>query len=132
LQASGERRDICRRSVGVIALLSYIGVCLGFYISFAKFVLPRKLDYFLVNFDGSLGFQASVAAWKLVHASMPLHCSFRPWARTMRSPGSPCQRRPADAGAALRRSQRDAVFALCRRSANLLAVRAPETEPSPP
>jgi hypothetical protein len=65
LESSGERRATCRRSLGAVALLSYIGICLGFYINFARVALPRKLDYFLYNFDGSLGFQPSFAAARL-------------------------------------------------------------------
>jgi hypothetical protein len=57
-----------RRALAVTALLSYIGVCLTFYISFAKMVLPIKLDYFLYSFDTSLGMQLSFAAANLTHA----------------------------------------------------------------
>jgi hypothetical protein len=68
-----EARAVRRQALGIIFVLSYIGVCLGFYISFAKMVLPRKLDYFLYNFDGSLGVQPAFAAGKLVHGVRPLY-----------------------------------------------------------
>jgi len=67
-----EQRTNCRNSLAIIALLNYIGVCLNFYISFARMVLPRKLDYFLYNFDGSLGFQPSFLAGRLLKAIPPL------------------------------------------------------------
>jgi PAP2 superfamily len=73
LRSPSQRRALCRDSLAVIALLSYIGVCLGFYVSFARLALPRKLDYFLYRFDGSLGFQPSFAAARLVHAVPPLY-----------------------------------------------------------
>ena len=68
----GERRQHCRKSLTVVGLLSYVGVCLNLYISAARLALPAKLDYFLYAFDGSLGFQASFAAAKLVSAMRPL------------------------------------------------------------
>lgn len=61
----GERRAVCRRTLVVLALLTYLGFCLGFYLSFAKLILPTKFDYYLYNFDGSLGFQASFLVGKL-------------------------------------------------------------------
>jgi len=67
-----ELRTHSRKSLAIIALLNYIGVSLNFYISFARIVLPHKLDYFLYNFDGSLGFQASFAAGRLLAAVPPL------------------------------------------------------------
>jgi len=73
LEAPSGHRAACRRSLAVIALFTYIGVCLGFYISFARLALPRKFDYFLYNFDGSLGFQPSFAAGRLLHAFRPLY-----------------------------------------------------------
>jgi len=73
LEASSERRAIYRRTVGVLALLTYIGYCLGFYLALAEFLLPRKFDYFLYNFDGSLGFQPSFLAGRLLASSRPLY-----------------------------------------------------------
>jgi len=72
LEGPGERRDVCRRTLGVLALLTYLGFCLGFYLSLAKLVLPRKFDYYLYNFDGSLGFQPSFLAGRLIDRSRPL------------------------------------------------------------
>jgi hypothetical protein len=72
VRAPLARRAVCRRTLGVVALFSYLGVCLGFYVSFAKMVLPRKLDYFLYNFDASLGFQSSFALGALVRRVQPL------------------------------------------------------------
>ncbi len=72
LQGPGERRDVCRRSLGIIALLTYLGFCLGFYLSLAKLVLPRKFDYYLYNFDASLGFQPSFLAGRLLARFRPL------------------------------------------------------------
>jgi hypothetical protein len=72
LDPASEARTLCRRSLVVMALLSYIGVCLTFYVSFARLMLPNKLDYFLYNFDGSLGFQPSFAAGRLVQSVRPL------------------------------------------------------------
>ena len=69
LEAPSERRAVCRRSLGVIALMTYLGVCLGFYLSFAKLALPRKFDYYLYNFDGALGFQPSFLAGDLLQRS---------------------------------------------------------------
>ncbi len=68
LEPPSERRAIRQRSLAVIGLFSYIGVFLAFYVSYAKLALPSKLDYFLYNFDGSLGFQASFAAGNLTRA----------------------------------------------------------------
>jgi hypothetical protein len=72
LEARGERRAVCRRTLGVLALLTYLGFCLGFYVSFAKLVLPRKFDYYLYNFDASLGIQPSFLAGRLFHRFPPL------------------------------------------------------------
>ena len=72
LGAPSELRAARRRALVVIGLLSYMGVFLNFYISFAKIVLPGKLDYFLYSFDGSLGLQASFAIGRLVHELAPL------------------------------------------------------------
>ena len=68
----GERRGVSRQSLGVIALLSYIGICLGFYLALAKMALPRKYDYYLYAFDSSLGFLPSFAAGELAGACAPL------------------------------------------------------------
>jgi hypothetical protein len=73
LEPAGERRSRCRRSLAAIALLSYIGVCLNFYISFIRLALPAKLDSFLYNFDDSLGFQPSFAVGRLVYSIRPLY-----------------------------------------------------------
>ncbi len=73
-----EQRSLRRRALAIIGLLSYIGVCLNFYVSFAKIVVPRKLDYFLYSFDRSLGFQPSFAAGNLFRAFPALN-----WTETM-------------------------------------------------
>lgn len=73
LGPASEERAVRRQALGTILALSYIGVCLGFYISFAKLALPRKLDYLLYTFDGSLGGQASFAMGKLVPTVQPLY-----------------------------------------------------------
>ena len=65
-----ERRSVIRRSLGVIALLNYMGVCLGFYFALLSAMLPLKLDYYLYAFDGSLGFQPSFILGSFV-ASRP-------------------------------------------------------------
>ncbi len=65
-----ERRSVIRRSVGVIALLNYMGVCIGFYFALLSVMLPLKLDYYLYAFDGSLGFQPSFILGRFV-ASTP-------------------------------------------------------------
>jgi hypothetical protein len=72
LEKPNPRRDICRRSMSVIALLTYLGFCLGFYLPFLRLVLPRKFDYFLYNFDASLGFQPSFLAANLFDRVRPL------------------------------------------------------------
>jgi hypothetical protein len=72
LAGPGERRAVCRRSLGVIALLTYLGFCLGFYLPFARLVLPHKFDYYLYNFDGSLGIQPAFLAGRLFHRFPPL------------------------------------------------------------
>ena len=63
-----ERRAMIRLALGVIAIFNYLGICLSFYVSFARLALPHKLDYFLYVFDGSLGFQPSFALGKFVRA----------------------------------------------------------------
>lgn len=68
----GEARALRGRTLAVCALFFYIGVFLAFYISFARIVLPRKLDFYLFTFDSSLGFQASFAAGRLFLAWKPL------------------------------------------------------------
>jgi hypothetical protein len=68
----GNRRGVSRQSLIAIAVLSYMGVFLAFYISFAKLALPRKYDYYLYAFDSSLGFHPSFAAGRLVRASATL------------------------------------------------------------
>ena len=73
LQASDERCAFYRRTAGALALLTYIGCCSAFYLAFAEFLLPRKFDYFLYNFDGSLGFQPSFLAGRLLASSRPLY-----------------------------------------------------------
>ena len=65
LEWPGERRAISRRTMGVLALLTYLGFTLNFYISFARLVLPLKFDHYLYNFDGTLGFQAAFLAGRL-------------------------------------------------------------------
>jgi len=72
LWAPAERRAICRRTLGILALLTYLGFCLGYYLSLAELLLPRKFDYYLYNFDGSFGFQPSFLAARLLGASRPL------------------------------------------------------------
>ena len=67
VRAPGDRRDACRRSLRYIVLMTYLGFCLGFYLPFAKLMLPRKFDYHLYYFDAALGFQASFLAGKLLH-----------------------------------------------------------------
>ena len=66
LGPASEFRGASRRALLVIGLISYMGVFLAFYITFAKLVLPSKLDYFLYNFDGTLGLQASFAVARFV------------------------------------------------------------------
>jgi hypothetical protein len=73
IDSRGEQVLARWRALAVTALLSYIGVCLTFYISFAKMVLPLKLDYFLYNFDASLGIQPSFAAANLTHTFRALY-----------------------------------------------------------
>lgn len=73
LEASCARRAINRHTLGVLALLTYIGYCLGFYLALAEFLRPQKFDYFLYNFDGSLGFQPSFLAGRLLAHSRPLY-----------------------------------------------------------
>ncbi|HEY1493535.1 MAG TPA: phosphatase PAP2 family protein [Candidatus Solibacter sp.] len=68
-----ERRVIIRRTLGVIALLNYMSACLGFYFTMITAMLPRKLDYFLYAFDGSLGFQPAFALGKFVSWYPPLY-----------------------------------------------------------
>lgn len=72
-QAAGEQRAIYRKTAGMLALLTYIGCCFGFYLALAELLLPRKFDYFLYNFDGSLGFQPSFLAGRLLAYSRPLY-----------------------------------------------------------
>lgn len=72
LEAPSDRRAICRRTLGVLAILTYLGFCLGFYLSFARHILPRKFDYYLYNFDGSLGFQPAFLAGRLLGRFQPL------------------------------------------------------------
>jgi hypothetical protein len=69
---ANERRSMSRRSLVAIGLLSYIGVCLPFYMGFAKMALRRKYDYYLYAFDSSLGFLPSFSAGKLVGGCAPL------------------------------------------------------------
>jgi len=63
-----ERRAMIRRSLGVLATFNYMGFCLIFLLSFTRLALPRKLDYFLYAFDGSLGFEPSFALGRFVRA----------------------------------------------------------------
>lgn len=72
LGAATERRAICRRSLGMLALFSYIGICLGFYLPFARLMLPRKFDYFLYHFDGSLGLQPSFVLGRIFDRFRPV------------------------------------------------------------
>ena len=72
LEKPSERRVVCRRSLGVIALLTYLGFCLGFYLPFARAVLPRKFDYYLYQFDGALGIQPAFLAGRLFARFRPL------------------------------------------------------------
>jgi len=67
-----ERRAVIRRTIGVLALFNYMSASLGFYFTMITAMLPRKLDYFLYAFDGSLGFQPSFALGKFVSAYPPL------------------------------------------------------------
>ena len=73
LEAPSERRALCRRNLAVIALLTYLGYCLGFYLSLAELLLPRKFDYYLYNFDGALGFQPSFLAGRLFASVRPIY-----------------------------------------------------------
>ncbi|HXB69874.1 MAG TPA: phosphatase PAP2 family protein [Candidatus Acidoferrales bacterium] len=73
LREADERRAICRRSLVVVGILMYVGVCLSFYISFLRMALPWKYDHYLYCFDGSLGFQPSFAAGRLLLAFQPLN-----------------------------------------------------------
>lgn len=77
LEKSGERRAACRRSLAVIALLTYLGFCLGFYLPFAQLVSPRKFDYCLYTFDGSLGIQPAFLAGRLFARFRPLFLTER-------------------------------------------------------
>ncbi|HUB78956.1 MAG TPA: phosphatase PAP2 family protein [Bryobacteraceae bacterium] len=72
LGAASPRRAVCRRTLGVLALLTYLGFCLGYYLSLAELILPRKFDYYLYRFDGSLGFQPSFLAGRLLRRFPPL------------------------------------------------------------
>jgi hypothetical protein len=72
LWAPPERRAVCRPTLSVLALLTYLGFCLGYYLSLAELLLPRKFDYYLYNFDGSLGFQPSFLAGRLLRGFRPL------------------------------------------------------------
>jgi hypothetical protein len=73
VRIQSERRAVLRRTIGVLALLNYMSICLGFYFNMITTLLPRKLDYFLYAFDGSLGFQPSFALGKFVTSYPPLY-----------------------------------------------------------
>ena len=66
LDRPSERRAVARRTLGILALFTYLGFCLGFYLSLAQLLLPYKFDYYLYNFDASLGFEASFLAGRLL------------------------------------------------------------------
>jgi hypothetical protein len=68
IQVNTARRALILRTLGVIAAFNYLGFCAIFLLSFTKLALPHKLDYFLYAFDGSLGFEPSFVAGKLVRA----------------------------------------------------------------
>uniref|UniRef100_Q01VD1 Inositolphosphotransferase Aur1/Ipt1 domain-containing protein n=1 Tax=Solibacter usitatus (strain Ellin6076) TaxID=234267 RepID=Q01VD1_SOLUE len=60
------RRSVMQRSVGVMALVNYMNICLGFYFALLSVLLPLKLDYYLYAFDGSLGLQPSFILGSIV------------------------------------------------------------------
>ncbi len=68
MRVKTARRALILRTLGVIAAFNYLGFCAIFLLSFTKLALPHKLDYFLYAFDGSLGFEPSFVAGKLVRA----------------------------------------------------------------
>lgn len=70
-----ERRILIRRTLTVIAIFNYMGVCLGFYLALASAMLPLKLDYFLSAFDFSLGTEPAFKLGKLVSAFPVLYWS---------------------------------------------------------
>jgi len=59
LRRKTGRESLCRQSLAAMAIFSYLGICLGFFISLITLAAPLKFDYYLFRFDGSLGFQPS-------------------------------------------------------------------------
>lgn len=68
----GPQQSSHRLSLGGVLLLSYIGVFLAYYTSFAKIVCHYKLDYLLYSFDGTLGSHVNFMIGKAVSTSEPL------------------------------------------------------------
>ena len=73
LVAAGEQRTTYLRTLAVLGIFWYLGVFLAYYTSFAKLAVPRKLDYYLFSFDGSLGFQPSVVLAKVMRSLGPFY-----------------------------------------------------------
>jgi hypothetical protein len=69
------RRVLIRRTLTVIIIFNYIGVCLGFYLTLASAMRPLKLDYFLSVFDYSLGCEPSFKLGKIISALPVLYWS---------------------------------------------------------
>jgi hypothetical protein len=61
--------------VGVF-LFTYTGLCLGFYISFAKVICHYKLDRFLYAFDGALGSHFNFMLGELSSRFQPVYVLF--------------------------------------------------------
>ena len=72
LKGPAGRRATSRRSLVVIGLLGFVGLCRDFYIGFARIMLVNKYDYFLYSFDGSLGLEPGFILGRLVSTVRPL------------------------------------------------------------
>jgi len=55
IRAPIDRRTLCRKTLAAVAIFSYLGVFLAYYVSFARVAIPKKLDFYLFCFESSLG-----------------------------------------------------------------------------